>query len=355
MHLDDGMLRRIADEPELAAPQERAHLEACEHCRRAGAVIASEAAFADRALMTEPCSVDAGAGYGRWRSTARPPAALWGAVAAALVALAIFAAPLGSYAESLLSIFVPKRPVALAITPLDASRMRALPDLQAYGRIDTTGTPGPRDVRGRTALSAAGFLPRLPAAVPRELARDARYAVTGTSQGVFTFDAERTRTTARRLNAAVPALPAGLDGTRVGVTLLPAAIVRYGAVPESSRAHGRFAEPFLVFAQARTPQVTTRGASLAQLEAYLLAQPGISPGLAAQIRAIGNAGDVLPIPVQVDRQSSRTVEVDGVRGLAIGDNTGLGAGVVWVKNGMAYALGGTYALDRLLVIAASLR
>ena len=78
-----------------------------------------------------------------------------------------------------------------------------------------------------------------------------------------------------------------------------------------------------------------------QLEDYLIAQPGISAELKAAIKAIGDPSTTLPVPIPVEFATSSSVTVQGVQGIALGDNTGVGAGVIWVKNGVVYAVVGT--------------
>jgi hypothetical protein len=48
------------------------------------------------------------------------------------------------------------------------------------------------------------------------------------------------------------------------------------------------------------------------------------------------------------------VTVDGVRGVLVGDDTGLGAGVIWVKNGYVYGVAATASQDDVLAVARSL-
>ncbi len=43
--------------------------------------------------------------------------------------------------------------------------------------------------------------------------------------------------------------------------------------------------------------------------------------------------------------------MQGVTGVALGDNTGLGSAVVWVKNGVVYGVAGTLKLSEVLSIA----
>jgi len=53
----------------------------------------------------------------------------------------------------------------------------------------------------------------------------------------------------------------------------------------------------------------------------------LSPALAAEIRAIGDPDTTMPVLIPIDRAFGQPVRVQGVAGLGIGDNTGVG-GVV---------------------------
>jgi hypothetical protein len=110
--------------------------------------------------------------------------------------------------------------------------------------------------------------------------------------------------------------------------------------------------PTLVIAQTRVPTVDSTGATTAQLEAYLLSQPGVPPEIAAQIKAIQDPSTTLPIPIPKGLATSESVQVNGVTGLLI--KAALGAGVVWQKNGVIYAVGGQVTPDQALAIASSL-
>jgi len=96
---------------------------------------------------------------------------------------------------------------------------------------------------------------------------------------------------------------------------------------------------------------TSTQVSVQSLEAYLLSQPGLSPELTAAIKAIGDPSTTLPIPVPVQFATSSSVDVQGVKGLALGDNTGVGAGVIWVKNSVVYGVVGTIKKDDAIDIA----
>ena len=111
----------------------------------------------------------------------------------------------------------------------------------------------------------------------------------------------------------------------------------------------------LFVGSAKAPTVGSDGASVTEIQSYLLAQPGISPALAAQIRAIGDPSSTLPIPIPVGQAAAKNVSVHGVSGLFVGDSTGLGSAVLWQQNGLVYVVGGTLTEAEVLAVANSLR
>jgi len=80
--------------------------------------------------------------------------------------------------------------------------------------------------------------------------------------------------------------------------------------------------------------------------------PGVPPDLAAQVKAIKDPSTTLPIPIPKGFATTENKVVNGVQYLVI--KTALGAGVVWIKNGVIYAVGGQLTSDQVLAIATSL-
>jgi hypothetical protein len=143
-------------------------------------------------------------------------------------------------------------------------------------------------------------------------------------------------------------MPSTVDGSTLVVNGGPALIEVWGLYSTTETAN----VPTLVIAQTRVPTVDSNGATAAQLEAYLLSQPGVPPELAAQVRAIKDPSTTLPIPIPKGLATTESVQVNGTSGLLI--KAVLGAGVVWVKNGVIYAVGGQLTPDQVLAIARSL-
>ncbi|MDB5027509.1 MAG: uncharacterized protein JWO66_1198 [Candidatus Eremiobacteraeota bacterium] len=268
----------------------------------------------------------------------------------------VLALPLAAHADPL-SVFQPAQVRAISVTPADARALRAFPPLEAFGTLRGTRSPGLDEVASASeAAQEAGFALRLPGGVPAGLARDVRYQVTRRARTSFTFDRSKAATWARAHKVALRPVPSGLDGATYTATLEPVAIVTYGAVPANRRAErGARRGTFLAVIQAPVPTVTSNGASLRTLADWFSAQPGVPKNLVAQIDAIGDPTQTLPIPIRFDKQTAMKIEVDGVEGLAIGDETGIGSAVVWTKGGKLYAVGGTFTQSRVLALADSLR
>ena len=363
-HLSDGALRRVHDDRFAGSNREREHLDRCDRCRRRARDVAADATFAAALLgrpAAETASADAALGRLRERIAAgaqagpaltTPPrvAARRWAIGAVVVPVVAAGLVVSANAAGWLSIFSPTQVAPVAITVGDLS---GLPDLSAYGQMHL-GNVAPREVAGADQAAAATGLralhPSLPAGVPAA----ARWEVVGNGSATFTFDAATADAAAVRAGRSAPTIPAGLDGTTVTVTAGPAVVALYGGSGAAS-SDPLSSTPTLVIAESVRPSASTNGATLQQLEDFLVAQPGVSAQLAAEIRAIGNPSSTLPIPVIAGLMTSQTISIDGVQGVVAGDSTGLGSAVIWEKNNVVYAVGGLLSQNEVLDIARSLR
>jgi hypothetical protein len=189
----------------------------------------------------------------------------------------------------------------------------------------------------------------------------AHYGVMPKTTATFTFSADKTRQSAAAQKRTPPPMPANIDGSKLFITGGPAVVATYDdsttGMTGASGATG--ASPFsgmpkLIVAQGRPPVVQSDGVTVEQLQSYLLGQPGISPQLAAQIRAIKDPSSTLPVPIPVDMATSKKVTVQGVDGIFVGDSTGLGSAVIWQKDGIVYGVAGTLTEQQVLAVANSL-
>jgi hypothetical protein len=353
----------MLDEPAAIRDREREHFHACAECRNRYATIVADADKVGQWIAVSAVGVDSSAALARlenrieseglrprrWKapllyrrqSGPRMRAGFGGAVAALVIAGAFTWTPAGSLAQDLITVFQPSHVVALPVT---AGDLKTLSQLAKYGTVRVPSGVSPTSVSGPEAASAqSGMAVLTPASLPSDVSSTVTYRVLPSESASFTFSASKAAATAAASGRSLPSMPANIDGSTLKLTTGTAVLATYGA------AHQEI--PNLVIGQMRRPVVTARGVSEKELEDYLLSLPGISPELAAQVRAIGDPTTALPIPVPVNMAYSHPVVVHGVQGLAIGDSTGAGSGVVWQKDGVIYGVAGPISEAEVLTIA----
>ena len=366
-HVSDGLLRRVVDDPLILGAADRRHVDACEACRARLAAMADDSQAVSRLFSTPTPPVDLPAARqrlsqrGAQRRTPLPPLvgtltarvqinrtpAVRTLMAAAIATVLVVGMVVTGAAANLLTIFEPKQVTAVPVT---ATELQGLPDLSAYGTVKVTTQPVLQPVANAQAAAAQTHLRVLqPATLPAAAAGTPGFAVLSQGSGSFTFSAAKARDAALREGKPLPAMPANIDGSTLYLTIGPAVIESFGAGSNGAQM------PSLIIVQGRVPTVQSSGVSVRQLEDYLVEQPGISPGLADQIRALGNPSQTLPIPIPLNAATSHPARVQGVQGVVIGDSSGLGSAVVWVKDGVVYGVGGTLTEDQVLQVANSLR
>jgi hypothetical protein len=282
---------------------------------------------------------------------------LKGLSAAATVALVATLLTVSGLAETILTIFEPKQIVAVPITTTD---LRGASSFDTYGTLTWTEQPRPYDVPDvRVAAKDSGMTVLIPGNLPPAVGAP-RYGVMPKTTATFTFSAEKARQAAAAQKRTPPPMPANMDGSKLFITGGPAVVAFYDDGTRPAYTSGDTREsPFsgmtrLVVAQGRPPIVQSDGVTVEQLQSYLLQQPGISPQLAAQIRAIKDPSSTLPVPIPVDMATSKKVTVQGVEGIFVGDSTGLGSAVIWQKDGIVYGVAGTLTEQQVLAVANSL-
>ncbi len=280
-----------------------------------------------------------------------------GVAAAASVALIAVLLTASGLAETILTIFEPKHVVAVPITSAD---LMSADGFARYGTLTWSVPPKPYDVPDLAAARKdSGLAVLTPAQLPAGvIATAVRYGVMPRTTATFTFSADLARQSASSIGRTPPPMPANIDGSKLFITGGPAVVQFYGdgATPSSTTAGSPLGGlPTLIIAQGKGPTVQSDGVTVEQLQQYLLAQPGISPALAAQIKAIKDPSSTLPIPIPVDMASSKPITVQGVQGVFVGDSTGLGSAVIWSKDGTVFGVAGTLTETEILAVANSLR
>ena len=367
-HLNDGTLRRIYDEPLALTAADQAHFDECADCKNAFGAIANNARAATALLSLPAFEPQAAAALPRvlnriraeeaarprrwyerwldhnsprWRPMATP------AIAVLLAAALVTGLAVSGAAQRLFRVFEPNKFVAVSVSPSDIPTTSALLD---YGEVKWLPEPPKlQQLRDATAAAKESGLPVLmPDSLPKGVTGPVSYGVVSHATGSLKFSAERLRASAAKAGVQVGPMPSSIDGSTLVVSGGPGLVEVWGI----SGTTGEAGIPTLVIAQTRIPTVDSNGATTAQLEDYLLSQPGVPPDLAAQIKAIKDPSTTLPIPIPKGMATTEQVRVNGVPGLLI--KAVFGAGVVWEKNGVIYAVGGQLTPDQVLAIATTL-
>ena len=362
-HLSDGTLRRKFDDADSLTESENRHYSACADCQSRYTTLADDARAVAGALAVPDLKVDVASAFSRVRSApaAQPrfgirlpivrPASrpVMGLLAASFVAVALVVTGIAQ------GLFF--QPQSVQVVPVSVADLQSLNGLGDFGTLTWTTQPAPQLVS--SAIEAANVSKlHLPVVgkLPSGVSSNVTYAAMPAAVGVFKFDAAKAAAAAAKAGKTLPKMPAGMDGSTLTVTVGPAVVEIYGNLNTGAAADtSKLSLPQLVVGESSAPVVTSSGVTTQQLENYLLSLPGVSANLAAAIRAVKDPSTTLPIPIPIEYATSSPVTVQGVGGVAVGDNTGLGAGVIWIKSGTVYGVAGTLKKDAILAIANGLK
>jgi hypothetical protein len=387
-HLSDGALRRLYDEPYSLDEETRAHYNDCADCQARFANVADDARHAMSLLAVPAATVDPAGGLATVKSRVNPRAprlsivrgggrrlVIGGLAAAVLAGVMITTLAFTPLAANLVKIF---QPTQVTVVPVQPGDLQGLDAFSSWGTVNGTSQGQLQETETAAEAARASGLPVInvdASTLPASLAKaPVSYGAVTQSSGTVTFND----------NA-----PAKLRGSTLTLVAGPAEAAIYGnlgalaqgashaqgAAGGSSDAAGAgdggtgatnsnrqsiqqalsTIGPLMAVAEMKAPQVTSSGASVAEIKSALLAQPGLSPTLRSAISSIDDPKGNLPIPIPSGYVNSHPVKVQGVNGTAFGDNTGLGSAVVWIKNGRVYAVAGTLTEDQVLAVASGLR
>jgi hypothetical protein len=251
-------------------------------------------------------------------------------------------------AATLTTVFAPTHVVPVRLSQGDLRAIAALSGLGSGNAVDGFPTPdGSRTVRFGTitwssgpvrsvssraqATARAGIPVPLPADLPTGVGAVEQFIVSPRVHATVTFNSSA----------------GSLAGSSVSLVTGPAVVAQYTG---TSGAH----IPTLAVAAMPRPTARTTGGSLAQIEAFLLRQPGIPPQLAEEVSLLGDLRTILPVPVPPGA-SIRSVQVRGWPGVLVADSSNAVAGVVWEDGrGILHAVAGILDSQDVLNVAEQL-
>ena len=359
------------DDPDALTGSDRTHYASCAECQARYTGMAEDARSAATLLAAPELKLDLASAFNRVQAApaAKPrfgfslpilrPASR--PMFAGLAAAVVLAALVVTAFANVLPLFQPKTVATVPVTVADIQSLSALSD---YGTLTWSQQPNPQIVLSAAdAEKIAGFKAPVAKYLPKGTSSTITYGAMAKAVAVFTFDAAKAQAAAAKSGKALPKLPTGMDGAKLTVTAGPAIIEIYGTLNLGSEANSNANSngssqninlPELVIAESVAPLVTSTQVTAKQLEDYVLSMPGISKELAAAVRAIGDPSGTLLIPVPIQYATSTPVTIQGSHGVALGDNTGLGSAVVWIK-GNVFAVGGPQKQSEVVKVANNLK
>jgi hypothetical protein len=354
-HVSSPVLRRLVDEPLAVPDRARRHLAGCGRCQATSIEIAADAAVAARLLgappeisdvdlewillaerLRQPAAAQHQAAGNRaigpsWRMPRRLVNASLG-TSTAIVA-GVLVAGVGA-AAALTSIYAPTTVAPVPVSPTD---MQAIENITGLGAGQLTGAPsGSRTLPfGKLSWTTAGQAQQVSSIARASALTHLAYSAPATlpagvgSPGNIAVQPQVTVTINFNANAG-----AGIAGSALEITGGPAIVVQYGGRSNQASVTS------LVIAVMQRPTASSTGATAGQLENFLLSRPGLPPGLAQELRVLGNPGTTLPVPVP-SGMSSKRLKIDGADAVLVTDPSSAASGVVWEsKDGIVHGVGG---------------
>lgn len=384
-HLDDGALRAHVD-GQLDADGAR-HLERCAECRARLAGIVSRSSSIQARIQTldnraqSPTPVPAA-----WRRfqneyqkkepnmlssliTRLRPLLLTG-VGIALIAVAFSFTPVQQAFSQFLALF---RIQQVATLPIDFSRFDsvAFDNNSAAMRRASQALSDSVEVRSESDLletvtdtARASELAGFPVRVGD--APLVQHVVRGGTEFVMRLSADRAQSILTDLGRPDLIFPAAADGASLTVNIPTAVSSAYGECPRLDRqgeGEGRGPlsnENCILLQQMPSPSVTSdKPFDPSELAALALQFTGMDAAEAQSISRQVDWATTLVVPLPSEAAAAQDVSVDGVTGKLITATTGDSGpntySIVWVKDGILYAVIGTQDADAGLAVANSLK
>jgi hypothetical protein len=246
------------------------------------------------------------------------------------------------------------QPTKVQAVPITLSDLQALSELANYGTLKWTQEP---QFEIGSKAPTEGLQAPVVSRLPKGVSTTVTYGSMSQAVATFTFSEAKASAAAAAHGKSLPSLPKNIDGATLTITVGPAVGEVYGDLNrnEAASAPQEINLPQLIVAKSVAPKITSTQVSVADLKKVIGEMPGVSADLKKTIDAISDNNDTLFIPVPVEFASSTSVKVQGVDGVALGDNTGVGSAVVWVKGGYVYAVAGSIKQSDAIDVADNLK
>lgn len=392
MHLSESILRtyldrELSDEEQNSASEHLRQCEACsgqlaslqknaEHVRSFLSAAAPDSIPDPRAALkrfqAQKLSEPRGFLELFFTSRMRPAFAALGAVALVVVALNL--KPVRVWATEFLSMFRVRQIAVVQIDPTNLKQLHGdLFNSEMSARMEKMlsdnvhvvkhGVPVEADSISDT-VRAAGFGVRLPATLTNP-----HFNVQPATDISFSIDVQRMQSILDDVGRTDIRLPEEIDGQMVHLNIPPSVLSLYGKCPKRSEAENgpeeqdNFNYPDCkVLAQLPSPTVAAPPElNVPELAKTMLRLLGMSPEQAQKFSKQIDWASTLVIPLPVDgRMKFDEVEIDGVTGTLFtsheyGPSMPAAYNLMWVRDGILYALMGQGKSEDAVAIANSMR
>ena len=301
---------------------------------------------------------------------------VWAGLSAVLVlAVAFSFTPVQAWASEFLGLF---RVHQIQVLPIDTTQLSSLSNDTSLAKqisqlfsdsVNVTRQPGQPVVAASAAeaSTAAGFGVRLLGVgqgTPRITVQD------GTAFEVV-INRQRAQAVLDQAGRSDLQLPASIDGAKISVDIPTGVTAAYGDCapvpadgknPVAALRHGETMpnSNCTLFAQVPSPTVNTPpDLNIAQLAEIGLQFTGMSAAQAHQFSQSVDWTSTLVIPFPSRAGTYEQVSVDGVTGTLIAQTRGQGSNghytLIWIKNGIVYALAGSGATTAAVALAQSIQ
>jgi anti-sigma factor RsiW len=386
MHLSPGEIQAYHDRQleDTALRRTEAHLADCPHCQStAQAALAQTRQVGDRLTSLQPTTKSMSTPAARALLEARlqeekEPISMWSkltsrisrpawVILALVVVLAISLAfsPIRAIANSFLKLF---RVEQVVVVPVDTERlageMRQSTRLEGLFSENVQVEEGGERQEVASAEEASAQL-GMPVRLPGALDGEQKIFVQPGGSVTFTMDLELARAVMQEMGRSDVSLPDSLDGAVVKVEVPASVVALYGDCQTEQRPMKDPDDPASMEIPNCTSFITMPSPSIdappdlnvTQIGEIYLQVLGMTPDEAASFSSNVDWTSTFVIPVPRYGADYQEVQVDGVTGTLI-ERSGYGERaflLLWVKDGVVYALGGPGEAAEALQLAASLK
>jgi len=387
MHLSPGEIQAYQDRQLEAGAlrQTEAHLAQCPQCQAAAQAALSQSRQVGKHLASlgtatsKPTSTPAARlrlearlqqekeSSTMWsKFTSRISRPAWvGLALVAVLAISLAFPPVQAIANSFLKLF---RVQQVQVVPVDTERlageMKQAARLEGLFSQSVEVEEGGEPIEVSSAEEASARL-GMPVRLPAALQEKPEIFVQPGGRVTFTVDLELMRAVMQEMGRSDIQLPDSLEGAVVKLEMPAGVVAMYGDCQMEERSMNDPDDPSSVdfpdctsFFQMPSPSIDAPpDLNVTQMGEIYLQVLGMTAEEAARFSSNVDWTSTFVIPVPRDSSEYQEVQVDGVTGTLIeyreyGERAFL---LLWVKDGLVYALGGPGNADEALQIAASLK